>query len=88
MIYYYKYVMFERMNEMKKIARITSVIALILAVVMCFSGCGLVDFTRSLVSKEPEAVTGSITTQPQTDAPTQQHTVPPTHNNRYRKSHS
>ncbi len=63
---------------MKKIARITSVIALILAVVMCFSGCGLVDFTRSLVSKEPEAVTGSITTQPQTDAPTQQHAAPPT----------
>ncbi len=65
---------------MKKFARITSAIALILAIVTCFSGCGLVDFTRSLLVKEPETtITASITTEAPTEAPTtQQPTQSPT----------
>ncbi len=37
---------------MKKYARLVSAIALILALIICFSSCGLVDYTRSLVQKD------------------------------------
>lgn len=36
---------------MKKHARLVSAIALTLALIICFSSCGLVDYTRSLVQK-------------------------------------
>ncbi len=36
---------------MKKSLKIMSLVALLLATVICFSGCGLVDFARSLVGK-------------------------------------
>ncbi len=35
---------------MKKAARLSTAIALTLAIIICFSSCGIVDFTRSLVS--------------------------------------
>ncbi len=42
----------ERMNKMKKAARLISAIALTLTIIICFSGCGLVDLTRSLVNTD------------------------------------
>ncbi len=36
---------------MRKLAKPISAVALILAIVICFSGCGIVDFTRSIIQK-------------------------------------
>ncbi len=38
---------------MKKYARLLSGIALLLAMIICFSGCGIIDYARSLIKKEP-----------------------------------
>ena len=37
---------------MRKLAKPISAVALILAIVICFSGCGIVDFTKSILTKE------------------------------------
>lgn len=37
---------------MRKFARLFSAVALTLAVIICFTSCGLVDYTRSLVQKD------------------------------------
>ncbi len=47
---------------MKKFARLGAVIALILAIIICFSGCGLADFTRSLITKDPTAPVVPVST--------------------------
>ena len=60
----------ERMKKMKKIARITSAIAMLLTIIICFTGCGLADFTRSLISKDVEA------TDTSTNADTTQQNIP------------
>ncbi len=53
---------------MKKIARLTSAVALTLAIIICLSGCGLAEFTRSaLTNGETEATTSTVTTQPTTN---------------------
>ncbi len=52
---------------MKNAARLISAIALVLAIIICFSGCGLADFTRSLISGNTNQTTESNTT-PQTPA--------------------
>lgn len=36
---------------MRKLAKPISAIALILAIVICFSGCGIIEFTRSIIQK-------------------------------------
>lgn len=45
---------------MKRMARITSAIALLLTLIICFTGCGLADFTRSLISNDTETTDTSI----------------------------
>ena len=45
---------------MRKFARPASAIALILTIVICFSGCGIVDFTKSILTKENTEVTANI----------------------------
>ncbi len=45
---------------MKRYARPISSIALLLVIVICFSGCGIVDFTRSIFHKENTDVTASL----------------------------
>lgn len=45
---------------MRKFARPASAIALILAIVICFSGCGIVDFTKSIFTKENTEVTANL----------------------------
>lgn len=47
---------------MKKVARLTSAIALLLTLIICFTGCGLADFTRSLISKDTDGVTANVNT--------------------------
>ena len=47
---------------MKKIAKLTSAIALCLTLIICFSACGLADLTRSLVSGD-ETTTNQSTTE-------------------------
>lgn len=37
---------------MKNAARLISAVALTLAIIICFSGCGLADFTRSLITND------------------------------------
>lgn len=37
---------------MKKFIRLSSIISLLLAIIICFSGCGLAEFTRSLITKD------------------------------------
>lgn len=54
----------ERMNKMKNAARLISAVALTLAIIICFSGCGLVDFTRSLITPETSNINALDTTQP------------------------
>ena len=41
---------------MKKFAKLSSVVALLLAIIICFSGCGLAEFTRSLITKDKNSV--------------------------------
>ncbi len=53
---------------MKGFARLSSAIALTLAIILCFSGCGLADFTRSLISGG-ETVEAGLNT-PNNDKPT------------------
>ncbi len=53
---------------MKRYARLTSAIALTIAIIVCLSGCGLADFTRSLIAKEES------TTQPSTIKASEQNT--------------
>ena len=36
---------------MRKLAKSISAVALILAIVICFSGCGIIEFTRSIIQK-------------------------------------
>ena len=36
---------------MRKLAKPISAVALILAIVICFSGCGIIEFTRSIIQK-------------------------------------
>lgn len=49
---------------MRKFARPVSAIALILTIVICFSGCGIVDFTKSILTKENTEVTANINNNP------------------------
>lgn len=50
----------ERMNIMKKAARLMSAVALTLTIIICFSGCGLAEFTRSLITSDTDDVTANI----------------------------
>ncbi len=45
---------------MKRFARPISAIAMLLVIVICFSGCGIVDFTRSIFHKENTDVSVNI----------------------------
>lgn len=45
---------------MKNIARLTTAVALILSIIICFSGCGLADFTRSLIAKDTNSTTANL----------------------------
>ncbi len=45
---------------MRRFARPVSAIALILTIVICFSGCGIVDFTKSILTKENTEVTANL----------------------------
>lgn len=47
---------------MKKYARVFSVIALILAITFVFSGCGVIDFAKSILIKEEATTTPTETT--------------------------
>lgn len=47
---------------MKNIARLTTAVALILSIIICFSGCGLADFTRSLIAKDTNSTTANLQT--------------------------
>lgn len=49
---------------MRKFARPVSAIALILTIVICFSGCGIVDFTKSILTNDNTAVTANINNNP------------------------
>lgn len=67
---------------MKKCARLFSGIALLLAMIICFSGCGIIDYARSLVKKEPvdntvstEIVVGADTIIPDNGTQTTQGVV-------------
>ncbi len=46
---------------MKNYARLTSAVALILAVIFCFSGCSLAELTRSIITKDPTTADESVT---------------------------
>lgn len=46
---------------MRKLAKTISAISLILAVVICFSGCGIIDFTRSVIQKNNDVDVVDIT---------------------------
>lgn len=48
---------------MRKLAKLISAISLVLAVVICFSGCGIVDFTRSIIQKNNVADVVDLTQQ-------------------------
>ncbi len=48
---------------MKKYARLFSAIALILAIITCFSGCSLAEFTRSIITKDNEITSGDLSNQ-------------------------
>lgn len=48
---------------MKKYARLISAIALTLAIIICFSGCGIVDFTRSILKKDDQNVSATLNNQ-------------------------
>jgi hypothetical protein len=41
---------------MKKFIKLSSIIALLLAMIICFSGCGLAEFTRSLITKDKNSI--------------------------------
>ena len=45
---------------MRKFAKPFSAIAMLLVVVICFSGCGIVDFTRSIFHKENKDISVNI----------------------------
>ncbi len=45
---------------MKKFARPISAVAILLVIVICFSGCGIVDFTRSIFHKDNTDVSANI----------------------------
>ncbi len=45
---------------MKRYARPISAVAMLLVIVICFSGCGIVDFTRSIFHKENTDVSANI----------------------------
>ena len=45
---------------MRKLAKPISAIALILTIIICFSGCGIVDFTKSILTKENTEVTANL----------------------------
>lgn len=45
---------------MRRFARPVSAIALILTIVICFSGCGIVDFTKSILTKQNTEVTANL----------------------------
>lgn len=49
---------------MRKSAKSISAIALILTILICFSGCGIVDFTKSILTKDNTEVTASIENTP------------------------
>ncbi len=46
---------------MKRYARPISAIAMLLVIVICFSGCGIVDFTRSILRKDNTDVSANLT---------------------------
>ena len=48
------------MNQMKKVARLSAAVALTLAIIVSFSGCGIVELTRSLIKKDTDNVTVNI----------------------------
>lgn len=48
---------------MRKYANVVSTIALILTMIICFSGCGIVDFARSAIKKNNTEVSGVETPQ-------------------------
>lgn len=41
---------------MKKFVKLTTMVSLLLAIIICFSGCGLAEFTRSLITKDKNSV--------------------------------
>lgn len=45
---------------MKKFSKIFSAVALLMAVIVCFSGCGVIDYARSVVKKNGDAGIVSI----------------------------
>ena len=48
---------------MRKYAKLISTVALLLTMIICFSGCGIVDFARSAIQKNKTEVSGYDTTQ-------------------------
>ena len=46
---------------MKRFAKPISAIAMLLVIVFCFSGCGIVDFTRSILRKDNTNVSANLT---------------------------
>lgn len=45
---------------MKRFAKPISAVAMLLVIVICFSGCGIVDFTRSIFHKENSDISANI----------------------------
>ena len=46
---------------MKKYARVFSMLALVLAITFIFSGCGVIDFAKSILIKEEPSTTPDTT---------------------------
>ncbi len=55
---------------MKKYARLFSAVALILAIITCFSGCSLAELTRSIISKDYTVSDTTLSNEEPTTAPT------------------
>ncbi len=54
---------------MKKYARLFSAVALVLAIITCFSGCSLAELTRSIISKENETSSNDVSFEGSTTLP-------------------
>ncbi len=71
---------------MRKYARTISSMALLLAIVLCFSGCGIIDYARSAIKREPvntdvtEVVGGAENVVPNDGVATSQSVVVTTSN--------
>ena len=65
---------------MRKLARLISAVALTLAIIICFSGCGIVDYAKSILQKDNSEVSANLGNTDPTDNSVEQNNNDVTNN--------